>query len=72
MEELILSMNPEVSKEECAYRAIFVLSMLEGMMQVLYRDSRNRSDFSAVEERVREQALRIARASKCPGCKQGA
>jgi len=62
IERLIQSLNPILSASECGHRSIVILSMLEGLMQVLYRDKSNKSDFSAIENMVREQALQIAKA----------
>ena len=60
IEGLIQSLNPKISKSECSRRTVVILSMLEGLMQVLYRDKRNKAEFSNIEDMVREQTLKIA------------
>ena len=62
IEGVIQTLNPIISVSECSRRAVVILSMLEGLMQVLYRDKRNKPDFSAIEDMVREQTLQIAKA----------
>jgi len=62
IEGLIQSLNPNISEAECSRRAVVILSMLEGLMQVLYRDKRNKIEFSEIEDMVREQTLQIATA----------
>ena len=63
IEGVIQALNPSISMSECSRRAVVILSMLEGLMQVLYRDKRNKPDFSSIEDMVREQTLRIAKAT---------
>ncbi|NKB35607.1 MAG: TetR family transcriptional regulator [Gammaproteobacteria bacterium] len=60
MESLIHALNPKLSESECRRRTVVILAMLEGLMQVLYRDKRNKKDFGEVEEMIRIEALRIA------------
>jgi AcrR family transcriptional regulator len=62
IEGVIQTLNPNISATECSRRAVVILSMLEGLMQVLYRDKSNKRDFSAIEDMVREQTLQIAKA----------
>ena len=61
IEGLVQSINPSISSIECGRRAVVILSMMEGLMQVLYRDKRNKSEFSEIEDIVRKETLRIAR-----------
>ena len=62
IEGLIQSINSGISDIECKHRAVVVLSMMEGLMQVLYRDERNKPEFNEIENLVRMEILRIAKA----------
>ena len=59
IESLIKPLNPKLTDDECKIRAVLVLSMIEGLMQVVYRDKRNGSDLKNIEEIVRKEVLRI-------------
>ena len=60
IEGSVQTINPDISSIECGRRAVVILAMMEGLMQVLYRDKRNKSEFSEIEDIVRKEALRIA------------
>jgi AcrR family transcriptional regulator len=60
-ESLLMNMNPSLSHAQCRSRVIVILSLLEGTMQVLYRDRSNRPIFGEVEEAVKREVLRIAK-----------
>ena len=62
IESLIQSLNPGLSEIEGGRRAVVILAMLEGLMQVLYRDKRNKAEFSEIEDMIRKETLRIAKA----------
>ena len=60
IEGSVQTINPDISSIECGRRAVVILAMMEGLMQVLYRDKRNKSEFSEIEDIVQKEALRIA------------
>jgi len=60
-ESLLRKINPSLTQRQCRIRTIVILSLLEGMMQVLYRDRANRALFGEVEEVVKREVLRIAK-----------
>ena len=60
-EDLIKSINPDITDAESSHRTIVILAMIEGLMQVLYRDKRNKQEFSDVEDLIRKETLRIAK-----------
>lgn len=60
-ESLLMNIDPTLTHQQRRSRAIVILSLLEGTMQVLYRDRANRPIFSEVEEAVKREVLRIAK-----------